>query len=88
VSESFNPKLIGQAAKEFEGSKSFLLGGSGELVGKVSLTNGGVLFRGQKIIMNLKLYNHTSRAVDKVILWLNSFTTFQTNVRWQYCASS
>jgi len=63
VAESFDPKIIIQPPINKKVTFEFWLGG-GPLEMQVSVANGGVLFSGQNLYVNVTAKNTSSRSVD------------------------
>jgi len=73
VVENFDPKIIVQPPKVVEGVKTFFMGGEATKI-KVSVANGGVLFCGQRIAMNVDIQNKSNRDINGILLQLEETT--------------
>jgi len=75
VAESFDPKIIIQPPTIKKEAINFWLGGS-PLDISVSVANGGVLFAGQNLYVNVNALNKSSRNVDSITFILVEYLTF------------
>jgi len=75
VAEAFDPKIIVQPPIIKKDSISFWLGGS-PLEISISVANGGVLFAGQNLYLNVNAQNKSLRNVDSITFILVEYLTF------------
>jgi len=75
VAEAFDPKIIIQPPLIKKETIEFWLGG-GPLEMSISVANGGVLFSGQNLYVNVTVFNKSSRNIDFIIFTVLEYLTF------------